>query len=84
MPNHVHAIVQPADGWDLSAILHTWKSYTAHEANKLLDRAGEFWQSESYDHIIRNGRAYHAAVRYVLSNPESAGLDPAWPWRGPM
>jgi len=34
-PNHVHAIVTPLVGNDLSAILHSWKSFTAHEIAKL-------------------------------------------------
>jgi putative DNA methylase len=27
MPNHVHVVVTPLDGHELSAILHSWKSY---------------------------------------------------------
>lgn len=48
----------------------------------MLGKSGAFWHKESYDHIIRNERAYHAVVRYVLDNPETAGIDPSWPWRG--
>ncbi len=36
MPNHVHAVVQPKPPHTLSEILHSWKSFTAHEINKLL------------------------------------------------
>ncbi|MEX2044998.1 MAG: DEAD/DEAH box helicase family protein, partial [Opitutus sp.] len=34
-PNHVHALVTPAAGHELSDILHSWKSYTAHEILKV-------------------------------------------------
>ena len=38
----------------LSTIMHSLKSYTAHEINKLLKRSGTLWQSESYDHWLRD------------------------------
>ena len=49
MPNHVHVIVEPIANRKLSAILHSWKSYTAKEVNRLLKRTGTFWQEEYYD-----------------------------------
>jgi len=44
MPNHVHVVVWPRPPETLSGVLHSWKSFTAKEANKVLGRAGEFWQ----------------------------------------
>src|SRR5204863_4430065 len=38
MPNHVHAEVEPLPGYELSDILHSWKSFTANKANALLGR----------------------------------------------
>lgn len=38
----------------LKHILHSIKSFTAHEANKVLQRQGAFWQRESYDHWVRD------------------------------
>lgn len=87
MPNHVHVVVQPFAGLtqtpqpltELSDILHSWKSFTSKEANKLLHRSGEFWQTESYDHLIRNPADLRHAIRYVLNNPIKAGLE-NWRW----
>ena len=90
MPNHVHVVVQPFAGntggrpvplAELPDILHSWKSFTAKEANKLLRRSGEFWQTESYDHLIRNEADFRHAVRYVLDNPIKAGIK-NWKWVG--
>ena len=36
MPNHVHAVVTPLGGWTLARILHSWKSFTAHQIRKEL------------------------------------------------
>jgi len=82
MPNHVHVILRPHAGQDLSAVLHSWKSFTAKEANRILGRQGEFWQPEYYDHLIRDEQDFCNQVRYVLENPDKAKL-PDWKWRGP-
>ncbi len=81
MPNHVHAILKPYQGIELPDILRSWKSYTANKANELLRRTGAFWQSEYYDHLIRDQEDFDHQVNYVLSNPNKAGLSD-WPWVG--
>ena len=81
MPNHVHAVVKPLLGFDLDAILHSWKAFTAREANKILVRCGAFWQSEGFDHLIRDKQEFEHAIRYVLQNPVKAGLT-NWKWTG--
>jgi len=81
MPNHVHAIVKPYQGIELPDILGSWKSYTANKANELLGRTGAFWQTEYYDHLIRDQEDFDHQVNYVLSNPHKAGLSD-WPWVG--
>jgi len=81
MPNHVHAVVRPLGEHQLSAILHSWKSFTAKQANRVLNRTGQFWQDEYYDHLIRDEEDFRHALEYVISNPEKAGLAD-WPWVG--
>ncbi len=82
MPNHVHALVETKDGFPLSEIVHSWKSFTANEANKILDRKGEFWQREYHDRFIRDDDHYRNAVVYIESNPVKAGLaKSAEAWR---
>jgi valyl-tRNA synthetase len=81
MPNHVHVVLNPYEGIELPGILHSWKSFTATKANKLLGRTGDFWHSEYYDHLIRDEEDFFNQVNYVLSNPSRAGLE-NWPWTG--
>ena len=81
MPNHVHLVFRLLPGRNLASVVQTLKSYTAHEANRLLRRSGTFWQREYFDHLIRNGHEFDWAIRYVLSNPEKAGLA-HWKWVG--
>jgi len=79
MPNHVHAVVKPWGNYSLSKILHSWKSYSAHEANKIMDRKGSFWSEEYYDHLIRDENEFFRTIKYIMENPAEAGLVD-WPW----
>ena len=38
MPNHVHLLIKTYEGWPLSKVVHSWKSFTAHEIKKVLDK----------------------------------------------
>jgi REP element-mobilizing transposase RayT len=83
MPNHVHAVLTPVFGWELGTILHSWKSFTANECNKLLRRTGRFWWKESWDRYVRDERHYFNAIRYIDYNPVKAGLcskPEDWKW----
>jgi REP element-mobilizing transposase RayT len=82
MPNHVHVVFQTIAGNTLPRILHSWKSFSAKRANKILQRSDEFWQREYYDHLVRDVSEFHRAVQYVTDNPKRAGLKD-WPWAWP-
>ena len=74
MPNHVHALLTPLADWTLSAITHSWKSFTSKRANVLLGKQGAFWAPEYYDRAIRDGEHYTTAVNYIAKNPVKANL----------
>jgi carbamoylphosphate synthase large subunit/REP element-mobilizing transposase RayT len=74
MPNHVHALVQPTANNSLSEILHSWKSFTANEINRVMGRREELWMHESYDHIVRDWEELLNWRRYIAGNPEKARL----------
>jgi carbamoylphosphate synthase large subunit/REP element-mobilizing transposase RayT len=75
MPNHVHALLQPMPGHTLSELLHSWKSFTASAINRTLDREGEVWMHESYDHIVRDWTELLRWRRYIAANPTNARLS---------
>lgn len=81
MPNHAHVVFTPVNGHQLSRILHSWKSFTANAVNRKLGRSGSLWQTESYDHLIRDHADLMHHVHYVRENPIKAGLKD-WPWVG--
>ena len=83
MPNHVHVLAAPMPNHSLSRIMHSIKSYTSQEANKMLGRSGRFWFEDYFDRYIRNAKHFENALSYIESNPVRAGLCTMpweWPW----
>jgi primosomal protein N' len=74
MPNHVHVLVRPAEGQSLESILHSWKSFTAKQANIILKTSGVFWRDEYFDHLVRSSTQYEKFCVYIRENPVKARL----------
>ena len=79
MPNHVHLVFHlKENSRSVDKIMHSIKRYSARESNKILQREGSFWQSESYDHIVRDEDELERIIKYVLMNPVKAKLVEKW------
>jgi REP element-mobilizing transposase RayT len=74
MPNHVHTIIETFQGYPLGQVVHSWKSYTALAANRLLRRTGMFWNIEYFDRVIRDEAHLNNAIAYIHNNPVKAHL----------
>jgi REP element-mobilizing transposase RayT len=74
MPNHVHLLCTPMHSHSLAEIMHSIKSFTSNEANRMLSRKGRFWQKEYFDRYIRNARQFVRTVNYIENNPVKANL----------
>ncbi|NNE68653.1 MAG: transposase [Pyrinomonadaceae bacterium] len=74
MPNHLHTLLKPPNEFEIGDIAHAIKSFTAHEANKILGRKGQFWQPEPFDRYIRNRDHFVNTISYIENNPVKAGL----------
>lgn len=84
MPNHVHVLVQPCEGWPLGGIVSSWKSFTGRRLpSRSATGAKSVWQREYWDRFVRD-EAHLVWVRaYIHQNPVKAGLVPtaeAWRW----
>jgi hypothetical protein len=67
----------------LASIMHSLKRNTSRRANQILNRSGQFWEHESFDHYIRNQSEFNRIIKYALENPVKAGLVKSWrewPW----
>ncbi len=69
MNDHVHVIVCLNSGETLSKLLHSWKSFTANQLQRLHNRQGAIWQEEYFDRIIRTPEDMLEKIEYVLNNP---------------
>ncbi len=74
MPNHVHVVVTPHQGYKLPDILHSWKSFSAKGINALLGEDGTVWLDEYYDHLVRDEVDFARQIAYVRENPSKAEL----------
>jgi putative transposase len=82
MSNHVHVLLLPIE--PVAKVTCWIKGVSARTANLILNRTGEtFWQHESFDHWVRNGREYERILNYIEENPVRAGLvgcREQWAW----
>jgi len=74
MPNHVHLLVQFRPPTTLKAQTQSWLRFSAREINKQLGKSGSFWQSESFDHLVRSPQQFEYLQRYITDNPKKANL----------
>jgi hypothetical protein len=87
MPSHFHCVFTPIvkriaaptttprkSESPRSAIMRSIKGRSALACNRMLRREGAFWQSESYDRVVRDEEEFEQVVQYVEFNPVKAGL----------
>jgi len=69
MNDHVHVLVEPKEGFELTNILHSWKSFTANQLQRKCGRHGAVWQDESFDRIVRDEDEFWEKRTYIYNNP---------------
>ena len=74
MPDHVHIIVCPQEGFDLPQIMKGIKGVSARWINKMRGTQGKLWQSESWDWIIRDQADMEKKLWYMFKNPLKSEL----------
>ncbi|HLP00279.1 MAG TPA: transposase [Fimbriimonas sp.] len=74
MPNHVHLLAHFSEGQSLSKAMHSLKSFTTHEIQKLHREMSLVWQIEVFDRYIRNEAHFLRKVDYIHQNPVVAKL----------
>ena len=76
MPNHVHALVQFRPPTTCRKQCRSWLTYSARILNQQLGRSGAFWQSEAFDHLVRNVEQFEFLQGYIRQNGPRAKLRP--------
>jgi len=84
MPDHLHLLVTPQGGADLSVVLGHYESFVTRTAWGY-GIVGTLWHRSFYDHVLRRQEAAQEVVAYILHNPVRAGMVEEWedwPWCG--
>jgi REP element-mobilizing transposase RayT len=74
MPNHVHVLAGIPGRGEMKKLCRSWKNFTAMTINRALGRKGQFWQWESFDHLVRSPSSLAKFREYILNNPQKARL----------
>lgn len=88
MPSHFHWLFRPLPQWvetltddgtddartPRERITYSLNRFTATRCNRLLNVKGQYWQTESYDHWVRDVEEMERIMRYIEENPVKAGL----------
>ena len=74
MPDHLHWLMQLDDESELSNVVQSIKSVSAHRINQALRRTGRIWQANFHDHALRKDEDVISVARYVVANPLRAKL----------
>lgn len=79
MSNHFHLVFELINREKpVSKIMQSIKGISANRINKSLNTSGQFWQSESYDRLVRDDIELYFTIKYVLLNPVNAKLVDDW------
>ncbi len=93
MPNHVHLLIDTSiqlngikskseineeNYVQLDKIMKLVKGGSSYEINKILRKKGTFWQRESYDHYVRDGKELINIIWYIVRNPVKGKLVLEW------
>ena len=73
MPDHLHLIIVP-ELKNISQTMHSVKSYSSKEINRINNRVGHIWQSSFRDFTISTETQLLEKITYIHNNPVRKGL----------
>ena len=76
MPDHLHALITFAPDSCQRTVISSWKRYITRHA-------GVTWQTNFFEHRLRNVHSLEEKAAYIRQNPVRAGLvknDKEWPF----
>jgi putative transposase len=80
MPNHIHVILTPGYSTTLEKCVQLVKGGSSHEVGQQTGKKLPLWQPGFTEHQIRDRNDFEKHVKYIDSNPASAGLPKDYEW----
>jgi putative transposase len=74
MPTHIHLLVTPADGTNLSRIIQWIKTKVTKRWNRIYGAEGHLWGERFFSRPVKDLQEYFYIYNYIDQNPVKAGL----------
>jgi putative transposase len=74
MPTHIHLLVRPGEGGNLSGIMHWIKTHSAKRWNRIHGSTDHLWGARYFARAIKDPGDYFSVMGYIDRNPVKAGL----------
>ena len=74
MPTHIHLLVTPANGTNLSRIIQWIKTHSAKRWNCIHGSKDHVWGERFYSRPVKSLREFFSIHTYIDQNPVKAGL----------
>jgi REP element-mobilizing transposase RayT len=74
LPDHVHLLLVPKEGFSISDAMKSIKNHVATIVNPRSGSRGPLWQKSFYDRAIRNEAHLRTTIDYIHCNPVFASL----------
>jgi len=75
MPTHVHLLIEPREGINLSRIMQWIKTNSAKRWNIIHGSKDHLWGERYFARVIKNQNEYEFVMNYINQNPVVAGLS---------
>ena len=79
MPTHIHLLIKPVDGTNLTKIMQWIKTNSSKYWNRIHGSIDHLWGERFFARIIKNQDEFETLMDYIDYNPVKAGfvLEPA-------
>ena len=74
MSNHIHLLIKPEDGTDLSELMKWILCVFALRYNKSIGMHGHVWYDRFKSNIIQSSMQFFHTFKYISDNPVKAGI----------
>ena len=74
MPTHIHLLIKPAEGTNLSEIMHWIKLRSAKRWNCIHGTIDHLWGQRFYARDVKDDQEFDSVMNYIDQNPVEAEL----------
>jgi len=74
MPTHIHLLIEPSEGTNLSMIMQWIKTRSAKRWNFTHGSTDHVWGARYFARAVKNPQEFESVMDYIDQNPVKAGL----------